>query len=66
MNELKVNTYWKALVIALSDLGDSKIVLEKNCTKKNLNKIIKELDNNYQESKYFKTVVEMPMVGGIQ
>ena len=61
-----MNTYWKALVILLSDLGDSKIILEKNCTKRNLNKTIQELENDYPDLKYFKTVIEMPRMRGIQ
>lgn len=61
-----MNTYLKAMVIELSDLGDSQIILEKNCTKSNLNKIVVELENNYQDLKYFKTVVEMPRMRGIR
>ena len=60
-----MNTYWKALVILLNDLG-SEIVLEKNCTKRNLNKTIQELENDYPDLKYFKTAIEMPRMRGIQ
>ena len=61
-----MGTYLKAMVIELNDLGDSQIILEKNCTRSSLNKVVDELENNYQDLKYFKTVVEMPRMRGVK
>lgn len=61
-----MNTYLKAMVIELNDLGDSQIILEKNCTKSSLSKVVDELENDYQDLKYFKTVIEMPRTRGVR